>query len=201
MGVAWKAFVLLALLARTATAGNSIEFSSALEKFIGEGIVYPRLVFKDDKRPVYYQPPRDWRCTLDRNSLHLVPPNKSFAEAEISSAALEKPVALDDAAIAGLTQQILATLPPDSQQTSIVKQEHNVVLLNNNPTFELIVSYKLLGDTFERSVFVVNTPKTQILFKFSARKSDFDALYRTFHASILTWEWQPEESHDHATTP
>jgi len=67
------------------------------------------------------------------------------------------------------------------------------MLLNNNPTFELSISYQGTGYTFQRSVLVVNTPGTQIVFKFTAPKSDFDPLYREFRASLRTWEWQSQE--------
>lgn len=77
-----------------------------------------------------------------------------------------------------------------SQQAALVRQEQNPILLNNNQSFEVVVSYKGLGDNFERSVLFVNTPTNQLVFKLTARKSDFDALYRAFRASISSWEWQ-----------
>ena len=187
-------FLIFSICAQVATAADPIQFNSDLQKFNSEGMVYQRLVFKDDKRTVYYQPPPGWRCRTEGNRLQLVPADKTFAEAEIASVPLDKPVNLDDSAAAALTQQLMAALPPGSQQATVLKQEQNGVLLNNHPVFELQVSYKVLGETFQRTVFVVYTPAMQITFKLSARKSDFESLYRSFRASIFTWEWQPEKN-------
>jgi hypothetical protein len=192
---------LVCCLAQAAAAGHAIEFSPTLQEYSSDGIVCHRLAFRDDQRTVYYQPPRNWHCTVDGSRLRLVPPDKTFAEAEITSRPLEKPAPLDEAATKGVTQQALATLPPGSQQPLVEKQEQNALMLNNNPAFEALISYKILGDTFQRSILVVNTPLTQITFRFTARKSDFDALYRAFRASVVSWEWQPEDAHEQAAGP
>lgn len=183
------AFLTLLVTSQFAIAGNPIEFSADVQKFTGEGIVYHRLTFKDDERAISYLPPPGWTCSLRGNSLRLTPPNKDFAEAQIESFPLEKPKPMDDAAVAALTQDVLAALPHGSQQATVVRQEQNP-MLNNNPGFELIVSYKIPGDTFQRGIIFVNTQENQLVFKFSARKGDFDQLYRIFRSSIFTWEWQ-----------
>jgi hypothetical protein len=179
------AFLALFLTAQFSIAGNPIEFSADVQEFTGEGIVYRRLSFKDDKRTISYLPPQGWTCSLRGNSLRLVPPDKNFAEAQIESLPLEKPKPMDDAAVAALTQEVLDALPHGSQQATVVKQEQNP-MLNNNPGFELVVSYKASGEAFERGIIFVNTPANQLIFKFTARKSDFDPLYRAFRSSVFT---------------
>ena len=190
----------LFLTAQFVTAGNPIRFSADITEFTGEGVVYRRLTFKEDKHTISYLLPQGWACSLNDNVLRLTPPEKSFAEGQIQSVALDTPKLMDETAIAALTQNVLTALPPDSQQTTVVKQEQNP-MLGNNPGFELVVSYKVLGDTFQRGVIFVNTPANQLVFKFTARKSDFDPLYRAFRSSVFTWEWvKPESSHDQAIT-
>ena len=181
--------LLLFVLARSA-AGSPIEFSEVVRDYMGEGILYHRLVFNEDKRQIFYQLPKGWRCAVTGKSLQLTPPNTSFAGAQIESIPLPAPQPITQAMAPALTQQVVDALPPASQHVSVVKQEQNPILLNNNPSFEVLVSYSILGDTFERGVLFVNTPTNQIVFKFTARKSEFDALYRAFRSSILTWEWQ-----------
>jgi len=171
-------------------AGNAIEFSADLKEFTGEGIVYHRLIFKDNEQSIYFQPPPGWACTLIGKSLHLRPSDKNFAVAEINSAALTAPQPFTEATTQALAQEVLTNLPPASQQAALVRQEQNPILLNNNQSFEVVVSYKGLGDNFERSVLFVNTPTNQLVFRLTARKSDFDALYRAFRSSISSWEWQ-----------
>ena len=183
------AFFALFLTARFSIAGNPIEFSADTTEFTGEGIIYHRLTFKDDKRIVFYQLPQGWTCSLNGNALRLTPPGKSFAEAQIESIPFDKPMPLDDTTTAALTQRFLSTMPPESQQVALVKQEQDPVPFSNNRNFEVVASYKLLGDTFQRSILFVNTSENQIVFKLTARKSDFDALYRVFRASIGSWQW------------
>jgi hypothetical protein len=96
---------------------------------------------------------------------------------------------LDDTTVQKLEQQVMSALPPSSETVSIVKREMNSVLLNNNSSFEVIVSYKTIGKTFQRSVIFVNAPGTQLIFQLSAPKDDFDVLYTLFRGSVLTWQW------------
>ena len=121
-----------------------------------------------------------------------MPPDKSLAQAKIGSRPLEAPIRSDENAINELKEQVLAGLRPGSQSGQFIKAEQNALLLNNNPTIELIVSYEAYGQRFNRSVLIANTPTSQIRFQLTARKSDFDLLYNAFRRSILTWEWQPE---------
>ena len=81
---------------------------------------------------------------------------------------------------------MLATI---SEAITITKSEQNPVLLNSNLSYEIAVSYKTMGSVFQRSVLFVNAPGTQLIFKLSARKSDFDRLYSVFRSSVLTWQW------------
>jgi hypothetical protein len=173
-------------------AGNLVEFSASVQDFSGEGVTYHRLVFKDGKRVVYYQLPNGWKCNASDKELTVNPSERPFAEGKITSTALDRPVVLDDRAATAFKDQVFNALPPGAQHATVLKLEQNSVLLNNNPVIELILSYDAFGQSFQRSVIIVNTPANQIRFQFSARKSDFDALYRTFRASVLSWEWQPE---------
>jgi hypothetical protein len=191
MRVSLQFIAILLLGAQAVPAGNAIQFSASAEEFVGEGIVYHRLHFQDGDRGISYRPPNGWKCALIDNRLRLMPNDKNFAEAQIDSAPLDQPVVFDAAIAASVAQQSLAALPVGNQEAAMVKQDQNTLPLNNNPTLETIISYKLMGETFQRGVIVAITPNNQITFKFSARKADFDALYRAFRASISTWEWQP----------
>ena len=189
MKIVRQILIVLCLLTDLAGAGTEIQFSADLEGFTGEGIVYHRLTFKDGKRTISYLPPQGWSCSLNGNYLRLVPSGKSFAEAQIESIPFDKPMPLDDTTTAALTQRFLSTMPQESQQVALIKQEQNPVPFSNNQNFEVVASYKLLGDTFQRGILFVNTPENQIVFKLTARKSDFDDLYRALRASIGSWQW------------
>ena len=184
---------LLSTLRLAMAAGNLVEFSAALQAFQGEGITYHRLVFKDDKRAIYYLPPSGWKCSASNNLLTLTPADRAFAEAKISSVALDKAIALDDKAADAFKQQVLSSLPEGNRNSAVVKEEQNGIMLDNNPMLEVIVSYDVYGQSFRRSVFLLNTSTNQVRFQFTARKADFDALYRQFRGSVVSWEWQPEQ--------
>jgi hypothetical protein len=87
---------------------------------------------------------------------------------------------------------VITTLPPNSEAITITKSEQNPVLLNGNLSYEIVASYKTMGSVFQRTVLFINVPGTQLIFKLSARKSDFERLYGIFRASVLTW--QPVEA-------
>jgi hypothetical protein len=189
MKVLRQTFLVLFLGAQLAIAGNAIEFSADLKEFTGEGVIYRRLTFRDDQRTISYLPPQGWHCSIIGKNLHLRPVDKNFAAAEIESVALDKPTPLDDSVIATVTERVLNTLPPGSQPATLIKQEPNPLPFNNNTSYEVVISYRASGDTFQRGVLFVNTATSQLLFKLTAKKADFDALYRAFRSSIGTWEW------------
>ena len=200
MTIAVRALMCLVPL-RLATAGNSIEFSVREQKFTSEGMNYRRLVFKDDKQLIFYQPPNRWSCRVTDNQLCLLPPERPMCEGRIESSPAPQPAAGNENAAAAFAQQVLAALPSGSRRATIIKQEENGLLVNGYPTFEVIVSYEAFGQSFRRSVLQVNAPANQIRFQFTSGKSDFDLLYRPFRSSILSWEWQPAINMPNGSTP
>lgn len=192
MRASLKIILLLVLCARIAVGGNAIQFSASAEEFVGEGVVYHRLRFRDGDKTVSFRAPNNWSYAVIDTRLRLTPNDVKLAEGYLESAPLEKPVTFDDAVISSVAQQLLAALPAGNQNAAVLKQEQNTIPLSGNPTLETIVSYKLMGETFQRGVIIALTPNNQITFRFSARKADFDTLYRAFRASIASWQWQPQ---------
>jgi hypothetical protein len=75
----------------------------------------------------------------------------------------------------------------------VASQQENPVIINGNLSYEFVVSYQALGKTFLRSVIVVACPNAQLVFRFTAPKSDFENLNRSFRQSIYTWQWTEPE--------
>lgn len=194
-----KSLLPLLLLVQVAMAGNAVKFSASPQEFAGEGVIYRRLVFADNDRTVFYIPPAKWKPFLSDNQLRLTVPEKNGAEGAIESTGFDKPVPLDDNAVALLTDQVLKKLPADARNAVVTKQQLNALPFNNNPTLEVVVSYTYFGQPFQRAVVFVYTPANQIVFKFTAPKTDFDTLYRAFRSSVGTWDWQAEGGHEQTT--
>jgi hypothetical protein len=179
--------LLLALF--TVTSANAIDLTPSVSEYTAEGITFRQLTFKDGKRQVVYEPPRLWACRGSGSSLQLTPPKVERADAMIQAVEVKAPRNLDDKAIAELKEQFVRTLPPGVQAASIVSEEQNPVSLENGSSYAIAASYQALGETFVRSVVFVNLPETQLTFRLTARKADFETVQKQFRSSILSWHW------------
>jgi hypothetical protein len=191
-------FVIVALSAKAA-----VDLGPIPSEFEGEGIKYTQLTFKDDKRQVVYILPQFWSYRGSSSQLHLTPP-PSFARAEaiIDTTPLAAPQALDEKAMETAKQQLLTSLGPSALGAKIVSEEQNPVLLSGNiATWEVTISYQIYGEAFTRSVLFANLPEAQLRFRLSASKKDFDALHRTFRASLVSWQWTEKPSSVVAQAP
>ena len=88
-----------------------------------------------------------------------------------------------------LEQQFITSLPLGSQFAKVEQEMDNPIPLNGNHSFEVTISYQLMGEKFLRSAIFVNLPDTQLVFRFTARKDDFEPLHREFRTSISSWHW------------
>jgi hypothetical protein len=181
--------VALALLATTLTAKSGIDLTPTVNEYIGEGIKYQKLIFRHDKQGIEYNPPPRWEFHGGPNQLQLTPPKRNFAEAVIEAVPLPAPQPLDDKVSKALEQQLIVKLPPGSQFVTIVSEGQNPVLLNGNRSFEVTVSYEVMGEKFLRSAIFANLSNTQLIFQLTARKDDFEPLHREFRMSIASWHW------------
>jgi hypothetical protein len=71
----------------------------------------------------------------------------------------------------------------------VLGTEENAVILGGNSGFEVLVSYSALGQTFQRSTVFLNAPGTQLIFRFTAPKADYDRLHSAFRRAVLSWQW------------
>jgi len=188
--------IILPLLFLTTVAGRGgIDLTPSVNEYVAQGIKVQQLTFKEDKRRIEYEPPSGWKFDGGPNQLHLLPPQKNFAEAVVAVAQLNKPQSLDENTIKLLEQQFVANLPAGSQFVKIEEEVPNSVLLDGNAGFEVTVSYQSMGEKFLRSALFVNLRDTQLIFRLSARKDDFQALHREFKASIFSWHWiEPDQA-------
>lgn len=191
-----RSTIILALTTIAFVARGGIDFTPTASEFIGEGIKYQKLIFKNDKQLVEYYPPPGWTFLGNAERVQLRPPQKSFAEAVIESTPLAAPQPLDEKITKALTERFVSTLPAGSQFVTVVSEEQNPVPLNGRPTFEVTVSYQLMGEKFLKSALYANLPDTQLVFRLAAKKDDFAPLHTEFRRSVFSWHWiEAEQRH------
>src|SRR6266568_4275447 len=110
-----RSTVSLLLFVTALTARGGIDLTPSVNEYVAQGIKFQQLTFKEDKRRIEYEPPSGWKFDGGPNQLHLVPPQKNFAEAVIAVTPLNKPQPLDENTIKLLEQQFVASLPTGSQ--------------------------------------------------------------------------------------
>lgn len=187
--------ILLFVTAALTVRGGGLDFTPNATEFVGEGIKYQKLTFRKDKQLVEYYPPPGWTFLGSAERIQLRPPKKNFAEAVIEAVPLSTPQPLDEKITKALAQQFLSAVPDGSQFVTVVTEEQNPVLLNENPTFEVTASYQLMGEKFLTSALFSNLADTQLIFRLSARKDDFQALHFEFKRSISSWHWaEPDQA-------
>ena len=177
------------VLTTALTARSAIDLTPVATEYVAEGIKYQQLRFRHDKQRIEYEPPRGWTFHGGANQLSLNPPKKNFAEAVIQSGPLAAPQPLGKKAIKAFEQQLIASLPVGSQFVTVMSEEQNTILLDRHPSFEVTVSYQLMGEKFLRSGLFVNLADTQLIFTSTARKDDFEPLHHEFKTSISSWHW------------
>jgi hypothetical protein len=168
----------------------AVDLTPQVEEYVGEGILYHKIVFRQATRSIVMELPNQWTCSGGKDRVRLVPPAAhQYAEGVIAAVPLSKPQPLDEALTAAFKQQVLASLPFGSQAVTVVAEVENSLRLGDNPGYELLVSYKLLGRTFRRSAILVHLPETRLTFHFTATDSEFVALAANFRRAVIGADW------------
>ena len=167
-----------------------IDLTPAVREYTSEGAKFEQLTFTHGKQRIEYVLPRGWSFDGTRTELRLKPPKKAFAEVVIDAVPLSKSQLLEQNTAKALQQQCLGSLPPGSQFVKVEQEMENPIPFDGNHSFEVIVSYQVIGETFLRSTLFVNLPDTQLIFRFTARKDDFEPLQREFRTSLGSWHWR-----------
>lgn len=180
----------LLLLLVAVSAKASIDFTPTLGERILDGIKFQQLIFHQDSHKITYEQPRGWKFAGDSQRIRFTPTDVTQAQAEIEQLPLQTPQNFDEATIKRLQEEARAAIPSNCLNVSIVSAEKNPLIVNRLETFEVVVSYQLSGVEFERSVLFLNLPDTQLRFRVTARKQDFEKIHKAFRGSIYSWQWQ-----------
>jgi hypothetical protein len=175
----------------TATARSAPDLTATQEEYIGEGITYQRLVFRDDKRRVEMELPQGWSF---RNNgpgrLDLVPPKQSAGEASIRVEAAPSQPGFDDAVSKSLVDRAQAAVPVDSQAVEVLQTDKNSLTPGGHEAFDVILSFKRIGVTFRRRMTFVNFPDCQIVLQVTASEAEFKKVDGPFVGAFRSWTWK-----------
>lgn len=178
--------VLLGLITCSARAG--IDFTPSVHEYTSQGIAYRQVRLKTDTGVVTFVPPLGWEVRGTKDRLQMEPAGKNFSELTASARSLAQPLPFDGATVERLKQEVLTSTPASSAAAQIISCEQNT-MMGGNPSVEIVVSYAALGRTFQRSVLYVRTATTEMVFRFTAPKTEFAALNQAFRQSISSWQW------------
>ena len=184
-----KSLVLLLSLIGVTSIQAGIDFTPTTSERELAGIKFKQLRFNHNGRVVTYEQPKGWKYSGGGNSLKLNPPDPLRADAEIDQSRLEVPQNLDEETIKALREQVLASVPKDSQNVTVVSEEKNPFRINNHETYAVTISYVAFGQEFQRWVLFMNLPDTQVRFRFTARKAEFEKAQKAFRGSLFSWKW------------
>src|SRR6202030_3185064 len=140
-----------------------IDLSPSVREYTSEGAKFEQLTFTHGQQRIEYVLPRGWSFDGTRTELRLRPPKKAFAEAVIDAVPLSKSQLLEQNTPKALQQQCLASVPLGSQFVKVEQEMENPIPFDGNHSFEVIVSYQVIGETFLRSTLFVNLPDTQLI--------------------------------------
>lgn len=171
------------------SALGSIDFAATTSERVLAGIKFPQLVFQENGRKITYEQPRGWSYSGTSASITFIPSEIPQAQATIEQSPLREPQAFNEPMMKALQEQVLTSLPPNSQNATLVSVEKNPLMVNRHETFEVIVTYQNSGSEFERSVLFLNLPDTQLRFRVTTRKQDFEKIHKAFRGSICSWQW------------
>lgn len=183
---------LLGLVAFAASAHAGIDFRISFGETKLDGLIFKHLIFHENGKKIIYEQPAGWNYTGDASRIRLTPPNLSQAQADIEQSPLRAPQNFDEATIKSLQEKTLASVPAGSQKPKLLSEEKNPVLVNGHETYEITVGYQFSGQEFQRSILYLNLPDTQLRFRVTARKDDFEKVHKTFRGSIFSWQWSQE---------
>ncbi len=178
--------MVLALAITSARA--ELQLAPSVSEYELDGVKFKQLSFHDAGKNVTYQPPKGWDYSGSANQLTLRPSGKAQAVATISKIGLNEPGSFDEETLKKLVAEAMSSPPKDSSGVKVISQAKNPLLIDGKETFEVVLSYNLLGQTFDRSVLFMNRGQDQLRFQLVAREADFKDLQKTFQSSLYSWQ-------------
>ncbi|HJT46154.1 MAG TPA: hypothetical protein VJ721_07775 [Chthoniobacterales bacterium] len=167
---------------------GDLDLTPRLQEYDLEGVKLHQLAFTDGQTLITYAPPKNWEYFGGGNRLVLRPRSEAGAEAEISVTGIRHQADFDESEVKQLTADVVASLPHEATNITIVSQQLNPLLIGRKKTFLVIVSYDYYSQSYERSVMFLDRNSEQIKFQLTCYRSAFQKLQRAFEGSHYSWQ-------------
>ncbi|MDQ3117286.1 MAG: hypothetical protein M3Q86_11885 [Verrucomicrobiota bacterium] len=105
--------------------------------------------------------------------MKLTPAGVSQAQASMEQVPLSEPQVLDAATTAKLASQVLASVPNESKDVTLMAEEKSPLRINQQETYAVTVSYTFYSQDYALSVLFANLPDTQLRFRVVRAESRF----------------------------
>jgi hypothetical protein len=187
-----SALSLLILGLSIAAASAAIDLTVTPHQVTENGTTFQELHFRDGSQKVAMVLQPGWSFRSSPARLTLTPPAElKFAEGTVEASPLGAPAApWDEASVQSAVQQVLASVPPGSQDVELLGEFRDTLMLKGMPSLEVMISYKAMGERFNRSVIIVHLPESRVVARFTARAADFRDGYIGFQRALLSCEWR-----------
>lgn len=180
----------LPLLAASLSAHAGVDLTPvpATRHFHGSEI--SELRFSDNGKPVAYQLPQGWSySSLGPAKIRFYPPQGAQASAEMEIVPLAEGSGFEEEFRKTLREQMLRSLPEDSEQIAIISEVMNPLMINGHQTWEVTISYVWLGQRRRLSTLIANLDGQQLRCRVSTQPQDFDQVHRLFQRSLCGLQW------------
>jgi hypothetical protein len=172
----------------TASAQAELQLTPKISAYEADGVKIELLAFSDEGgKKITYSPPRGWGYSGSSTKFSLRPPGIPQAEGTIVRISLNQPAVFDNQTMKTLAAEVIASVPAGSTNVTLLSQEKNPILIAQQETFLVIISYVFYGQNYQRSAMFLNRGNEQMRFQFVSRAVDFKNLQMAFQASQLTW--------------
>jgi hypothetical protein len=180
-------FAVAASLLITNVGRTELVLTPTLDEYVLDGVKLKQLAFSDGGQKVTYQSPHGWDYSGTETQLTLHPPNKLQAEAIIARISRSDQSEFDDETLKKMVAEVVALVPKGSSNIVVESQEKAPLRIGNRETFLLVISYRALGNNYNRSILFINRGGEQIRCQLTCRASDFTELQKAFLSSQYSW--------------
>jgi hypothetical protein len=171
------------------TASAGLDLSPQPEEFDLDGIKLSQVAFANGGSPkVSYQPPREWKCTGNKNQLVVQPEKLSQASAKVTKLPEGEEVRLDNAGREELKRKVLDSLPEGSQAAEVTSEQVDALQINGLHTYLVEIKYSFFGEKFACYSLTVDRKSEPLNFRLTCRQRDYENLRKAFQQSLYTWQ-------------